>query len=143
MMLGPNAIHSAIKSEQRAPVKRDDPEHREQVRLFVWIDTEQDDEIIKQAYAVPNGGKRSIGVAKKLKAEGVRAGECDINLDVARGGYFGLRIELKADGGHVSPLQHARIREHRANGYAAEVCVGWEAARDELLAYAGLRPTGE
>lgn len=155
---GPNAITSAIrKSDAEAyalvkrlnpdgesadrPKRRDDPEHREQVRLFVWIDTEQDDEIIKQAYAVPNGGKRGPLTAKKMKAEGVRAGELDINLDVPRGGWCGLRIELKAEGGYVTPIQRARINQHRANGFAAEPCFGWEAARDTLREYARLEKT--
>lgn len=40
-----------------------------------------------------------------LKAEGVRKGIPDLQMDVARGQYHGLRIEMKRAKGVVSPEQ--------------------------------------
>lgn len=46
-------------------------------------------------YAVPNGGKRSVVEAMRLVQGGVKSGIPDLQLDVARKGYHGLRLELK------------------------------------------------
>jgi hypothetical protein len=69
-------------------------EWQEAQRLVAWADGEGG-ELWPEArwlYAVPNGGFRHKAVAGKMKAQGVRAGVLDFNLDVARGGYHGLRI---------------------------------------------------
>ena len=44
-------------------------------------------------FAVPNGGKRHVGVAKKLKAEGVKAGVADLVI-LLKGGKT-VFVELK------------------------------------------------
>ena len=49
-------------------------------------------------YHVPNGGKRDKATAAVLKRQGVKAGVPDLVLPVARCGYHGLYIELKAPG---------------------------------------------
>lgn len=93
---------------------------------------------------VPNGGKRGMLEAARLKKQGVKAGYPDLLLDVARGGYHGLRIELKATRAElgrtpqVQPSQRAWIERLAGQGYRAVVCEGWEAARDELLFYLAL-----
>ena len=53
--------------------------------------------------AIPNGGLRDISTARKLKAEGVRAGVADLQilLDQGRSAW----IELKIKGGSLSPVQ--------------------------------------
>ena len=53
--------------------------------------------------AIPNGGLRNIAVARRLKAEGVRAGVADLQilLDGGRSAW----IELKVKGGSLSPVQ--------------------------------------
>ena len=85
---------------------------------------------------IPNGGGRSPGEAKRLKAQGVRAGVPDICLPVSRRGYHGLYIELKRrEGGRVSPEQNMMIDALREQGYRVEVCRGWEAARDVIAGY--------
>lgn len=45
--------------------------------------------------AIPNGGKRNIGVARKLQAEGVIAGVPDLFLAIPAGRFHGLFLELK------------------------------------------------
>lgn len=85
--------------------------------------------------AVPNGGLRTKGVAGQMKAEGVRKGYEDLQLLVARGGYHGLLIEMKAKGGRLSPEQEIWIANHRAEGYRVEVCYGQDAAWQVLTEY--------
>lgn len=59
----------------------------------------------------------------------------DICLPVARGGFHGLYVEMKAQGGRPSDEQKAWIAALRAQGYRAEVCVGWHAARQLIEDY--------
>lgn len=91
---------------------------------------------MRMLYHVPNEGKRSRANGARLKAEGLRAGVPDINLDVARGEYHGLRIEMKRRrGGRVSPEQTAWLEALREQGYAAVVAYGWEEAADAIEKY--------
>jgi hypothetical protein len=131
---------AAARAEKR---KNDEPEHREQVALFAKIDGPDGATFpeLRQCYAIPNGGKRGMLTARKMKAEGVRAGELDINLDLARGGYFGLRLEMKAPGGALSVDQRTRIEQHHANGLAADVAYGCDDGWRILTRYIQLPPT--
>ena len=87
-------------------------------------------------YHVPNGGWRSRKVANALQRQGVKSGPWDYNLDVPRGNYHGLRIELKRRaGGGLSPQQKRWGEGLTMNGYLAVVCRGWEEARDRLVDY--------
>lgn len=93
-------------------------------------------------YAIPNGGARNKITAAILKAEGVRRDIPDLCLPVPRGAFHGLYIELKAqrrdgDRGRASKGQKATIEQLREQGYRAEVCLGWEAARDVIEEYLG------
>lgn len=118
------------------------PEWQEAEALMRWVDGEGVrlyPELVF-LYAVPNGGFRHKAVAGKMKAQGVRAGVLDFNLDVARGPYHGLRIELKRRaGGTVSLAQKHWIAWLTSQGYLAVVCRGWEEARDRLVEYLSLR----
>lgn len=88
-------------------------------------------------YHVPNGGKRSQAEAARLKAEGVRAGVPDIVLPTARGGYFGLYIEMKTEDGRLSASQAAYIPKLEAQNYAVIVCRGFDEARNTIERYLG------
>jgi hypothetical protein len=109
--------------------------------LIQWAIVEQRrwPELARLAH-VPNGGARSKVTAAILKAEGVRSGYPDYVLDVPRGGYHGLRIELKADDGRASDEQCDWLAFLHAQGYAAFVCVGWRRAAHLLLRYMSLHP---
>lgn len=129
-----------MPSSHRGPSSED----AHQVALFLWAGMNEGlYPDLRKLYAVPNGGQRNKIVAAKLKAQGVRAGVPDIQLDVARHGFHGLRIELKRPAnktlgqraGTLSEEQRDRIADLRADGFRAEVCYGWEAARDVLVEY--------
>lgn len=86
-------------------------------------------------HSVPNGGKRNLITAVKLKREGVKAGVPDLFLDVARGGFHGLRLELKAGKNSATREQKLWIAGYTARGYAAFVVRGWEEAREKIVGY--------
>ena len=114
-----------------------DAEHREQVKLFAWAEWERIDRPeLGLLFAVPNGGKRDAVTGARLKAEGVRAGVPDVWLPVARQGFHGLVIELKADGkGRPSKEQERWLAELMGQGYLAVVCPGCEAAKAVIVEY--------
>ena len=111
-------------------------EHAHQVTIFAWaaIMRRKYPEL-DLLYAVPNGGKRHIGTAKKLKAEGVRSGVPDIALPVARGGFHSLFIELKAGKGKPTPNQLLWLHNLSEHNNLAVVCVGADAAIRQIEAY--------
>ena len=111
----------------------------EQQNLFQWAAVSAAahwPKEMRMLYHVPNEGKRSKANGARLKSEGLRAGVPDINLDVARGEYHGLRIEMKRRrGGRISPEQAAWLEALREQGYAAIVARGWEEAADAIEKY--------
>ena len=117
---------------------------------------------LKWLHAIKNQGHGDRIRGSRSKAEGVRTGVFDTFLPVPMrylsshcsfyvpdtsplfiDGYAGLYIELKTPdrkthkNGGASDKQLEFQADMRAMGYAAEVCHGWEAARDCLLTYLG------
>jgi hypothetical protein len=112
-------------------------EHQEQCALFQWAQLHQTKyPDLAWLYAVPNGARTSMSTAKKLKAEGLRKGYPDIGLDVARGGYHGLRIELKrlkkSETSEEQRMWHRRLEEQ---GYYVVNAKGWQVAAAALTDY--------
>ena len=102
----------------------------EQISLMNWTKYQMGKyPELKMLYHVPNGGDRNQIEAANLKKQGVKAGVPDLVLPVARGGYFGLYIELKADRNcKTSKNQEEWIDNLRKEGYHAGVCYGFEHA---------------
>ncbi len=81
--------------------------------------------------AIPNGGKRNIREAARMKKEGVRAGVHDLFLPISRGDYHGLWIEFKAAKPYnASYSKSQRLWETKmiSEGFAAYCCKGTEEA---------------
>lgn len=113
-----------------------DSEHAEQAALFRWAEFARARlPELALLYAVPNGGHRHKATAARLKAEGVKRGVPDVCLPVARDGAHGLYIEIKTERGKPTSEQLGWIRALRRQGYAAEVCHGWESARSMIEHY--------
>ena len=111
-------------------------EHAYQVALFQWA------EIFKKKIpeldmlmAIPLGGKRPIKVAQKLKAEGAKAGYPDIVLNVARGGYHNLFIEMKAEKNTTTDKQKKWHEKLRKYGSLVVVCYTAHEAEKIILDY--------
>ena len=111
-------------------------ESEEQRLLIEWAALmENRHSELKLLYAVPNGGLRHIRAAMALKAEGVKPGVPDLCLPVARQGYHGLYVEMKAAKGRVSEAQGWWLKELNEQFYLARVCRSFEEARDLILGY--------
>lgn len=112
------------------------PEAAEQELIIDWAKrTECTWPEIALLHHIPNGGQRNKAVAAKLKAEGVKAGVPDLCLPVPRGRYHGMYIELKAQGGRPTQEQKAWIAALTEQGYAAQICVGFEEAKETIEQY--------
>lgn len=133
-------------------VKYRKDEHCEQVALIQWcawmewkakngeVGPEWAD--VHWLFAVPNGGERDRIVAGRMKAEGVKSGVADLMLPVARGGYFGLFIEMKRhNGGTVSESQTKFLEFVGRGGYANTICYGVEPAIHAIKTYLTLKRT--
>lgn len=112
-------------------------EHDEQVALFAWAaENEATHPELCMLHATPNGGYRPIVTAVKMQQEGQKRGYPDISLDVARGKFHGLRIELKRrKGARISAEQEEWIARLRYYGYSACVCYGAADAQQCIMAY--------
>ena len=114
-------------------------ESDEQQALFQWsklIQTQYPE--LKLLHSIPNGGKRNLIEAVRMKREGVKAGVSDIFLPVARGEFHGLYIELKVKGGKTSPSQEWWIVQTTKQGYYSTVCYGWLEAKGIIEKYLGM-----
>lgn len=121
------------------PLPTSASEHDHQVALFRWAElASRSTPELELLAAVPNGGLRHPAVARKLKAEGVKAGYPDIVLDVPRFPHHGLRIELKAGSGTATASQRRWIERLAGQGYRALVCRGWDEARQAIVDYLAL-----
>lgn len=110
-------------------------ESQEQAALFKWAELAR----INLLFHIPNGGRRDIITASRLKAEGVKAGVPDLFLPVPCGGYHGLFIELKTVAGTTSESQERWLEALNEQGYKAVVCRGWLDAADTIKQYLNLK----
>ena len=95
---------------------RSDEEHRIQVAICNYLNWQK-----VLFYAVPNGGMRTLGVAKKLKAEGQKAGVADLCLMVHNNTWHGLYLEVKTGKGRLSETQKEWFPKCVEAGYYYQV----------------------
>lgn len=104
-------------------------EHAEQVTLVNEFRKKYPGVLI---FAIPNGGKRHISTAIKMKAEGVLPGIPDLFIPAWR-----CFVEMKKQkGGKVSPEQKSIMAELVRVGYACIVANGWEHGMKQLESFA-------
>jgi len=116
-------------------------EHEEQAALFAWAKLmEPRLPALMMLFAVPNGGKRHIATARRLRAEGAKAGIPDVWLPVPRERYHGLVIEMKVGRNRPSPEQDEWLLRLDGYGYATAVAYGWHKAARLIVAYLGGKP---
>ena len=101
------------------------------VRWFGYQYPEYKDLLI----AIPNGGKRHLTVAKKLKAEGAKAGVPDLLFPVPNASYASLWIEMKTEKGRVSPRQKHYIELLSGISCRVEVCRSFEQFQNTICNY--------
>lgn len=120
-----------IKRKSFHPKDYSPTEHAEQVAFVQWFELTYPNYLL---FAIPNGEKRGIHAAVRLKREGVRAGLPDLFIAQPRGLYGGLFIEMKRKGvpgkskGVVNPIQKEMHRRLIAAAYEVKVCYGCDEA---------------
>ena len=118
-------------------------EHAEQAALFLCANSGAAlDEFpeLEYMHAVPNGGARDARVGARMKAEGVKRGVPDVFLDVARGPYHGLRIEMKYGKNKPTKEQIEYMHFLAGQGYRVHVRYSAAAAQAAIEDYLRLRP---
>ncbi|MDC5753572.1 VRR-NUC domain-containing protein [Vibrio europaeus] len=139
--ISPHAKRLAYFAAHPDKIKKNQ-EHYEQVRLFDDVERHYP-EIYEMLAAIPNGGIRDDKTASNMRAEGQKRGYPDITLDVPRGIYPALKVEMKSSIGSVRTEQkdwHGRLRRH---GNCVVVCYGYEAAKAAVLEYWNLASDAE
>ena len=111
-----------------------DLEHQEQSTLMAWMEL-QHPKAYTNTYAIPNGGKRHIKIAVKLKKEGVKAGVPDICIALPKGPFHGMYLEYKTKTGRPTKEQLEWLENLDEAGYHTALCKGIEAAQDEINSY--------
>ena len=105
-------------------VKHDEPEYRLQCQCVRWFYENYPDHYI---VASANGGKRDKVTACKMMHSGVKAGEPDLKIGVARKGFHHLYIELKnGKKGKLSEEQKRMIDYYKKQGCRVEVVRSFE-----------------
>ena len=122
---------------RRAPDGKKEEDHQRDV--FRWAD--QAAPLMPELHLlfhVPNGGARKRVEAAILVGMGVKKGYPDIALDVARGGYHGLRIEMKVHPNRPTAEQRAWLARLDGEGFKTAVCYSADEAIGEILEYLNL-----
>lgn len=114
-------------------------EEEEQIAVIDWVRSHQHYyKELKYLNASINGIKLNIVLAVKAKTLGLIKGVPDLELPSARGGYFGLYIEMKRQPGARSELSAEQIEylQYLNNaGYLAVVSYGADQAIQTLTEY--------
>lgn len=122
-------------------------EDRQQEQVFRWArlqripdaeDVEPGSRVADYLYHPPNGGQRGKVTAARLQAQGVKSGVSDLHLPLARHGFHGLWIELKAEDGSVTARQQQWLDRMSRAGHMAVVCFGWGPAVETIRSYLGI-----
>lgn len=118
-------------------MSRNRKEHEAQCAVIRWSQyARQEYPDLKWLFAVPNAGVgRSPKQGKDLKDEGLRKGVLDLYLLKARGGYFGLAIEMKIKPRKLTDEQAIEIPMLIRDGYLAQVAWSSAEAIEILCAY--------
>lgn len=128
-------------------------EDMEQKALIEWASMTRFDrspdphrcKISDYLFAIPNGGFRHKIEAARMKGLGVKAGVSDLFFPVPIGSYNGCWIEMKKPRSafkSASEIKRAATSDQlswqklmRLAGYRAEICYGFEEARQVLSQY--------
>lgn len=121
------------KADLPPPYEADECRH-----LMAWArraDVQKALDGIDLLFHIPNGERRDIGSAIKLKEMGVKPSIPDYMLPVATGNFHGLFLEMKRIGEKPTPGQKLVHAALRAQGYAVVTCEGAEKAKITLMNY--------
>lgn len=111
-------------------------EHKIQSAFMQYVATKYAGTVLDElCYAVPNGGKRDIVTASKLKKEGVKKGILDVHCLIPVNPYHGLLIEFKHGYNKPTPEQNRFMLAATGQKYKCVVCWSLEAGIEALESY--------
>lgn len=111
-------------------------EDLEQATLIQWCNLQSCKySELKMIFAIPNGGYRNKGEARKLKATGTKSGVPDLFLPVPRSQKYGLFLEMKVGRNKCTDNQKKWIRALMEQGYEVKVCYSCEEAIQVIKKY--------
>lgn len=128
--------------------KRSSAEETAQAAVIAWAkwvpipaapDIEPGARVSDYLYAIPNGGQRHAVVAAKMKATGAKAGVWDLHLPIARHGFHGLWVEMKAGKNNLTDLQESWGARMRLAGHKTVVCWTSYEAEKAIADYLGIK----
>lgn len=114
-------------------------ERMEQVIGLIWLACNHP-EAFSMTTATPMGGYRPDGAGGQMKGEGAKSGYPDLLMDIARGGFHGLRIEMKRFSKDAKPSKEQLdwLKGLAKHGYRAVLCSGHQAAIHVMATYLGV-----
>jgi VRR-NUC domain len=124
------------------------PEDDHAMALMRWVRLhERSVPELSLLFHIPNGGRRNVREAARLKAMGVKAGVSDYFLPVPQWDEYaepvscmispGLWIELKAGKNRPTPAQFDWQHKMQDRGYDVRICTGWIEAAKCIAYYLG------
>ena len=139
--------------KKRKPRKREEAQIQEAlIGWSRWVDVDPHDKIKGKIFdyvvAIPNGGQRNLLEAKRLKAQGVKAGVSDLFLaypikssETSWRAYetCGLWLELKSKKGRISAPQDEWLYLMNEVGYATAGAYSLEEAKQAILDYLDIK----
>jgi predicted RecB family endonuclease len=98
--------------------------------------------VLRWIHAIPNGGHRHVAVAKRMKAEGVKAGILDICIPIPVDEWAGAYVEMKYGKGRLTNNQKAFIEAIQGT-HKVYVCYSWTEAAKAIGDYLGIEELKE
>jgi len=105
-----------------------------QAACITWFDY-QYPKLSKLLFHIPNGGKRNIREAARLKKQGVRSGVSDLILLIPKGIFHSLCIEMKSESGKLTDNQKEWLKEAENYNNCIAVCNSFDSFRNEIESY--------
>lgn len=90
---------------------------------------------LRWMYACPNGGRRNVREATRLKQQGVKSGVWDIFLPLTNKDYAGLYIEMKAGKNKLTKNQSEFGEYAESQLYKTVICYSWMEAKQVITDY--------
>ena len=103
-----------------------------QTNCIQWFRLQYPNRII---LAIPNGGRRNIREAARLKRMGVLAGVFDLFIPEPNTRFVGLWIELKIRPNKLTKEQTGFCDNMKQRGYQTRVCWSFEDFRESVKVY--------
>lgn len=113
-------------------------EYEIQIDIIFWCEQKvyKNNPLSLYVHHSPNGGKRNLVEAKKFRAMGTRAGYPDLTIDIAKGGYNGMKLELKRSRRETTTRnQEAELARLKEEGYYTVACCGYDESIAEIEKY--------